>query len=133
MDSNLITPNSNNEQIPEPIENEFNSNSNTPTPVQNPQDCTPQGFNGLIFQPQAYPDNPNEPQQNKNSFCSLRAKRLAFLIVSIILFLFVVVEIIILIVNGLMGIIIFHIDEGVLLVVSTIFFLSYLDKCEIIY
>ena len=50
---------------------------------------------------------------------------------SIILFLFVVVEIIILIVNGWMGIILIHIDEGGILVVSTLFFLSYLDKCKI--
>ena len=136
MDSNLITPNPNNEQISKPIENEFNSNSNTPTPVQNPQDCTPSGFNGLIFQPQAYPDNPNadnpnEPQQNKKFSCSPRAIKLAFLIMSIMQFLFFVVEIAILIVNGWMGIILIHIDEVGILVVSTLFFFSYLDKCEI--
>ena len=155
MDSNLITPNSNNEQIPKPIENEFNSNSNAPTPAQNPQDCPPPGFNGQNFQPQAYPYYPNQPypypsqpqpynpnqpypynpnqpqsynyqpspyQQNQYSLCSPRAKRLAFLIMSIIQFLYVVVEIIILIVNGWMGIILIHIDEVGILVVSTLFF-----------
>ena len=166
MDSNLVTPNYNNQQIPKTIENEFNSNSNAPTPAQNPQDCPPPGFNNQNFQPQAYPYypnqpypypnqpqpypynpnqpypyNPNQPQpynyqpnpypQNQYFSCSPKFMKLAFLITSIIQFLFVIVEIIVLIVKGGMGITLIHIDEGAILVISILFFLSYLDKCEI--
>ena len=196
MDSNLVTPNYNNEQIPKPIENDYNSNSNAPIPVQNPQyyppppgfdnpNAQPQytpppGFDNSNLQPQAYPYNPNQPypypnrpgaypynpnqpypynpnqpypynpnqpypyntnqpynyppnpyQQNQFLTCSHKAKRIAFLVMSIIQFLFVVIEIIVLITNGWMGIILIHIDEAAILVVSTLFFLSFLDKCEI--
>ena len=166
MDSNLITPNYNNQQIPKTIENEFNSNSNAPSPAQNPQDCPPPGFNNQNFQPQAYPyypnqlyPYPNQPQpypynpnnpypynsnqpqpynyqlnpypQNQYFSCSPKFMKLAFLITSIIQFLFVIVEIIVLIVKGGMGITLIHIDEGAILVISILFFLSYLDKCEI--
>ena len=77
MDLNLVTQNYNNEQIPKPIENEYNSNSNAPNPVQNPQYYPPQpgfdnpnvqpqyppppGFDNPNVQPQAYPYNPNQP------------------------------------------------------------------------
>ena len=166
MDSNLVTPNYNNEQIPKPIENEFNSNSNAPLPAQTPQNCPPPGFDNPNFQQQAYPyypnqpySNPNQPQpypynpnqpypynmnqpqpynyqpypyqQNQISSCSPKARRIAFLVMSIIQFLFVVVEITILTLNGWMGIILIHIDEGAILVISILFFLSFLNKCEI--
>jgi len=167
MDSNLVTPNYNNEQVPKPIENDYNSNSNAPIPVQNPQYYPPPpGFDNPNVQPQAYPYNPNQPypypnspgaypynpnqpypyninqpqpynyppypyHQNQVSTCSPKAMRIAFLVMSIIQFLFVVIEIIVLITNGWMGIILIHIDEGAILVVSTLFFLSFLDKCEI--
>jgi len=158
MDSNLVTPNYNNEQVPKPIENDYNSNSNAPIPVQNPQYYPPPpGFDNPNVQPQAYPYNPNQPypypnspgaypynpnqpypyninqpqpynyppypyQQNQVSTCSHKAMRIAFLVMSIIQFLFVVIEIIVLITNGWMGIILIHIDEGAILVVSTLFF-----------
>ena len=66
MNSNLITPNNNNEQNSKPIENEFNSNSCAPTPVQNPQNYTPQEYNNQDFQPQTYSNNPNQPY----SYCT---------------------------------------------------------------
>jgi len=45
-------------------------------------------------------------------------------------FLFVVIEIIVLITNGWMGIILIHIDEAAILVVWTLFFLNFFEKCE---
>ena len=166
MDSNLVTPNYNNGQIPKPIENDFNPNSNAPLPAQNPQNFSPPENNNQIYQPPAYPYYPNNPypypnrdqtypyypnqpypynpnqtppfsyppypyQQNQNSLCSPRARKLAVLVASIVQLFFVIGELTILIVNRWMGIILIHIDEGAILVVSTLFFLSYFDKCKI--
>ena len=50
---------------------------------------------------------------------------------SIMQFLFIVIEIIILIVKKWIGIILIHIDEASILIVSILFFLSYFDKCKI--
>ena len=151
MDS--ITPNYSNESIPKPIENEINSDSSAPIPAQNAQKYTPQEYNNQNNQPQVYSNNPNQPysywtnqpqdypynsnqpylfQKNQalisSSYSTLK---LAFLIISIIQFLFIVIKIIVLIVNKWIGIIFIHIDEAAISVVSILYFLSYSDKCNI--
>ena len=151
MDS--ITLNYSNESIPKPIENEINSDSSAPIPAQNAQNYTPQEYNNQNNQPQVYSNNPSQPysyctnqpqdypynsiqpyplQKNQALISSSNSTlRLTFLIISIIQFLFVVIEIIVLIVNKWIGIIFIHIDEAAILVVSILYFLSFLDKCNI--
>ena len=148
MDSGIITPYYNNDQTSVSIENEFYSNSNAPLPAQFPQNNTPQENNNLVFQLQSYPYETEKPypynqdqsqpykytQPNtyqQNSSCSPSIRKFFLLLMSILQFLFVVVEIIILIVNKWIGIIIIHIDEGAILFISILFFLSYFDKCKI--
>ena len=151
MDS--FTPNYSNEPIPKPIENEINSDSSAPIPAQNAQNYTPQEYNNQNNQTQIYSNNPNEPY----SYCTNRPQdypnnsnqpyplqknqvlisssnstlKLTFLIISIIQFLFIVVEIIVLIVNKWIDIIFIYIDEAAILFVSILYFLSYFDKCKI--
>ena len=151
MDS--FTPNYSNESIPKPIENEINSDSSAPTPAQNAQNYTPQEYNNQNNQTQIYSNNPNEPysyctnrpqdypnnsnqpyplQKNQVLISSSnRTLKLTFLIISIIQFLFIVVEIIVLIVNKWIDIIFIYIDEAAILFVSILYFLSYFDKCKI--
>ena len=89
-----------------------------------------QPYSYCTNQPQDYPYNRN--QQNKVFISSSNSTlKLTFLIISIILFLFVVIEIIVLIVNKWIGIILIHIDEAAILIVSILFFLSYFNKCKI--
>ena len=139
MDTNLISPNDNNEPIQKPIGNEFNPNTNALIPEQNPQNITPpQGNNNQDFQTQSYPNYPNQSynqpnpnQPNKFFSFSPNVKKYAYLVMSIIQFLYVVIELVILIVNNWIPIPLFHLDELGILVVSTIFFLTYLDKFKI--
>ena len=151
MDS--FTPNYSNESIPKPIENENNLDSSAPIPAQNAQNYTPQEYNNQNNQTQIYSNNPNEPysyctnrpqdypnnsnqpyplQKNQVLISSSnRTLKLTFLIISIIQFLFIVVEIIVLIVNKWIDIIFIYIDEAAILFVSILYFLSYFDKCKI--
>ena len=155
MDSNLITPNNNNEQIPKPIENEFYSNSCAPTPVQDPQNYTPQEYINQDFQPQTYSNNPyqpysfctNQPQyystnpNQKYSYCTNQSQHYPndqqnkvftssfYRARKLALLVMCFIQFFFVVIEIIIVFIL--IDEILIFVVSILFFLSYLDKCKI--
>ena len=118
----------------------YNNNPNQPYSYSikpqvynNPNSTQPYSY--CTNQPQNYPYNsiqPNSYQPNQAyRSSSTKTKNLPFLIMSIIQLVFVVVELIILIVKKLFPILLIHIDEVAILIISLLFFLSYLNKYEI--
>ena len=119
-------------------------------PGSNPQNYIPQEYNNQGFQQTDFPQDPNNPNFNPQNIPynynqsqpmipaqptansnSPTCPTCALLVMSIIQFLFVLIEIIVLRCKSWLGMVTIHIDEALLLVVSILFFLSFLDKFKI--
>ena len=96
-----------------------------------PQDPNYPNFNPQIipyYYNQFQPMNPAQPTTNSNSpVCP----KCALMVMSIIQFLFILIEIIVLSSKSWLGMVTIHIDEGLILVVSILFFLNFFDKFNI--
>ena len=160
MEPSQNYPSTSIEMMPKSSEEEAYSSSNEttsqnyiPQGYNNQQNYIPQNPNNPDFQPQntpynsnqpyptnpaqPYPTNPAQPyptnpaQPNITTPASPVCSKILLIVMSIIQFLFVIIEIIVLSSKGWMGIVCIHIDEVIVLGVSILFFLSYFEKFNI--
>ena len=137
---NTATPASNPQNyIPQEYNNPDFQQNYIPQEYNNPgyqPNYIPQDPNNPNFNPQnipynnnlSQPMNPAQPTTNSNSPV---IPACALMVMSIIQFLFVLIEIIVLSCKSWLGMVTIHIDEVLILVVSIIFFLSFFDKFNI--
>ena len=146
MNSNKNNPNTNIEIVPISSKDEVNLNCNAATPASNPQNYIPQDPNNPGFLQNYIPQDPNNPNFNPqiipyyyNQFQPIPiinskspvCPKCALMVMSIIQFLFILIEIIVLSYKSWLGMVTIHIDEGLVLVVSILFFLNFFDKFNI--
>ena len=137
---NTATPASNPQNyIPQEYNNPDFQQNYIPQEYNNPgyqPNYIPQDPNNPNFNPQnipynnnlSQPMNPAQPTTNSNSSV---CPKCALMVMSIIQFLFVLIEIIVLSCKSWLGMVTIHIDEVLILVVSILFFLSFFDKFNI--